>query len=45
MLLMAKSPTIAGKIVIVSKPKKTTQGQGQHSRPRNGRKKMRGQGR
>lgn len=28
-----------------SKPKKTKQGQGQHSKPNHGRKKMRGQGR
>jgi hypothetical protein len=29
----------------VGKPKKTRQGQGQHSRPNHGRKKLRGQGR
>jgi hypothetical protein len=29
---------------VVSKPKKTTQGQGKHSKPKNGKKLHRGQG-
>ena len=29
---------------VIGKPKKTRQGQGQHSKPNHGRKKLRGQG-
>jgi len=39
---MAKSLT--GQNFIPSKPKKTTQGDGQHSKPRHNKKKYRGQG-
>jgi len=40
---MAK-PKSSSSIKLESKPKKTRQGQGQHSLPNHGRKKMRGQG-
>jgi hypothetical protein len=40
---MAK-PKSSGSIKIESKPKKTRQGQGLHSLPNHGRKKLRGQG-
>ena len=39
---MAKS--LNGNTFVVGKPKRTTQGNGQHSRPKKGRKKYRGQG-
>jgi hypothetical protein len=39
---MAKS--LSGNEFVVGKPKRTKQGNGQHSRPKKGRKKYRGQG-
>jgi hypothetical protein len=39
---MAKS--LSGNTFVVGKPKRTKQGNGQHSRPKKGRKKYRGQG-
>jgi len=43
--MTVKSKTALGRIEFKpSKPKRTRQGQGQHSLPSHGRKKMRGQG-
>ena len=39
---MAKS--LSGNTFVAGKPKRTKQGNGQHSRPKKGRKKYRGQG-
>jgi|TARA_R100001509_G_scaffold147491_1_gene104890 hypothetical protein len=38
------SKNIKGGGYVVGTPKKTNQGQGKHSRPNHGRKKLRGQG-
>jgi hypothetical protein len=43
--MAVKSKTALGRIEIVHRPKKTRQGNGQHSKPNHGRKKLRGQGR
>ena len=43
--MAVKSKTTLGKEFTPGKPKKTRQGQGQHSKPNHGRKKLRGQGR
>jgi len=47
---MAKRPSLSGKVIIESKPKRTRQGEGKHTKysasSRNGaRKRYRGQGR
>ena len=43
---MAKAKTgLSGTLIQPSPPKKTRQGQGQHSKPRGTRKMLRGQGR
>ncbi len=39
---MAK--TVGGQLFVVGRPKKSRQGNGQHSKPSHGRKKYRGQG-
>jgi hypothetical protein len=41
---MAKSKSLMGQVFIAGKPKKTRQGNGQHSKPSHGRKQPRGQG-
>jgi hypothetical protein len=43
--MAVKSKTALGRTEIVHCPKKTRQGNGQHSKPNHGRKKLRGQGR
>jgi hypothetical protein len=43
--MAVKSKTALGRTEIVHRPKKTRQGNGQHSKPNHGRKKLRGQGR
>jgi hypothetical protein len=43
--MAVKSKTNLGREFQPGKPKKTRQGQGQHSKPNHGRKKLRGQGR
>jgi hypothetical protein len=44
MAVKAKAGATA-RLFVQGKPKKTRQGNGQHSRPNHGRKKLRGQGR
>jgi len=41
---MAKPKALMGQSFIKGKPKKTRQGNGQHSKPSHNRKKLRGQG-
>jgi len=43
--MATKAKTGTGKLEVIPKKKRTRQGQGQHSRPNHGRKKLRGQGR
>ena len=42
--MAAKSRTVLGKDFVKSKPKKTRQGKGKHSKPRHNKKMYRGQG-
>jgi len=44
MAVKSKQGAASSKRIIVSRPKKTLQGAGQHSKPNHGRKKPRGQG-